>query len=101
MANKANGKISMESITFEDGQVKLKKNLGLFSAVSMLTGLVIGSGIFVSPVGVLENAGSIGLSLILWCIGGLAAAIGSISYVELGTSIQTSGGDYSYIGKCL
>lgn len=83
----------------ENGPVTLKKNLGLFSAVAMVVGLVVGSGIFVSPVGVLANSGSVGLSLIFWSIGGIAAAIGSMSYVELGTSIQKSGGDYTYIGQ--
>lgn len=79
--------------------VGLKKNLGLFSGVAMVVGLVVGSGIFVSPVGVLANSGSIGLSLIFWSIGGVAAAIGSMAYVELGTFITSSGGDYTYIGE--
>lgn len=79
--------------------VHLRRNLGLFNAVAMIVGLVVGSGIFVSPVGVLANSGSIALSLIFWAVGGIAAAIGSMSYVELGTSIPSSGGDYSYIGR--
>lgn len=83
----------------EKGTVGLKKNLGLFNGVAMVVGLVVGSGIFVSPVGVLQNSGSVGLSLIFWAIGGISAAIGSMCYVELGTSIPSSGGDYTYIGK--
>lgn len=91
--------LSVETTHSDNGPVTLKKNLGLINAVAMVVGLVVGSGIFVSPVGVLANSGSIGLSLIFWAIGGIAAAIGSMSYVELGTSIPSSGGDYTYIGE--
>ena len=84
----------------ENVPVELKKNLGLFNGVAMVVGLVVGSGIFVSPVGVLANSGSVGLSLIFWAIGGITAAIGSMCYVELGTSIPSSGGDYTYTGTC-
>ena len=84
----------------ENVPVELKKNLGLFNGVAMVVGLVVGSGIFVSPVGVLANSGSVGLSLIFWAIGGITAAIGSMCYVELGTSIPSSGGDYTYTGMC-
>ena len=93
--------LSAETTNTDNGPVKLKKNLGLFSAVAMVVGLVVGSGIFVSPVGVLANSGSVGLSLIFWSVGGIAAAIGSMSYVELGTSIPSSGGDYTYIGESI
>ena len=90
---------SDESAGNNDNGVSLKRNLGLFNGVAMVVGLVVGSGIFVSPVGVLANSGSVALSLIFWAIGGIAAAIGSMAYVELGTSIPDSGGDYAYIGK--
>ncbi|XP_067932268.1 Y+L amino acid transporter 2-like [Watersipora subatra] len=90
--------MSGETTNSENAPVTLQKSLGLFSAVAMVVGLVVGSGIFVSPVGVLDNAGSSAASLIFWVIGGLSAAIGSMSYVELGTSIPSSGGDYTYIG---
>lgn len=91
--------LSDNSSDHAGGSVKLKRNLGIFDGVAMVVGLVVGSGIFVSPVGVLANSGSIGLSLIFWALGGVAAAIGSMSYVELGTTIQDSGGDYTYIGN--
>lgn len=83
----------------QGGEVRLKKSIGLFNGIAMIVGLVVGGGIFVSPVGVLQSAGSVGLSLVFWVIGGLAAGIGSMVYIELGTTFKESGGDYTYIGQ--
>ncbi|GAB5572709.1 large neutral amino acids transporter small subunit 2 isoform X1 [Prionailurus iriomotensis] len=74
------------------GGVALKKEIGLVSAWN-----IIGSGIFVSPKGVLENAGSVGLALIVWIVTGLITAVGALCYAELGVTIPKSGGDYSYV----
>ena len=63
----------------------------------MIVGVMIGSGIFISPASVLVNSGSAGFSLIVWGIGGVIVLSASLCYVELGTMIPKSGGDYTYI----
>ncbi|KAJ8387948.1 hypothetical protein AAFF_G00148820 [Aldrovandia affinis] len=78
-------------------KVILKRELGLVSAVSLIAGTMIGSGIFMSPQFVMYNIGSPGASLVVWAVCGLVAMLGALSYAELGTIIKESGGDFIYV----
>jgi len=78
-------------------QIKLKKSLGLFNGIAIIVGTIVGSGIFVSPSGVLIESGSVGLALVIWVTCGLICLLGAHSFAELGTMITKSGGMYAYI----
>lgn len=83
----------------ESSSVRLKKELGFMEGVGVIIGCVIGSGIFVSPKGVLQYSGSVGMSLMVWAASGVLSMLGALSFTELGTMIPESGGMYSYIHR--
>ena len=66
----------MENIEVKDGDIKgeekveLKAKMTLLNGVTVIVGSIIGSGIFVSPSGVLANTGSVNMSLVVWILSG-------------------------------
>ncbi|KAK0395335.1 hypothetical protein QR680_001236 [Steinernema hermaphroditum] len=71
--------------------------MGLLGAISYIIGNIVGSGIFITPTSILDKTDSVGLSLIIWCLSALISILGAFCYVELGTSIRTSGADFAYL----
>jgi amino acid transporter len=86
-----------DDVKIVESKVQLKRHIGLASAVLIMVGNVIGSGIFVSPRGVTQHAGSVGASLIIWALTGFYNLTQALCYAELGALIPRAGGDYAYI----
>ncbi len=84
-----------------NGTVSLErhKSLTYLNGLSLVIGLIIGSGIFSSPAQVNQNAGSPGASLVVWLVAGLLAWTGAASYAELGGAIPLNGGAQAYLSK--
>ncbi|KAL3455698.1 amidase signature domain-containing protein [Aspergillus heterothallicus] len=82
-----------------DGSLERNKTLTYLNGLSLVVGLVIGSGIFSSPSQVNANAGSPGGALIAWIVAGLLAWTGAASYAELGGAIPLNGGAQAYLAK--
>ncbi|CAF1234980.1 unnamed protein product [Adineta ricciae] len=88
--------VSLASVAPND-EVTLKRHLGLFSGVCFIIGIIIGSGIFVSPKGVLRETQSVGLSLIIWAVSGLITTLAALCYAEIGTVIPRNGAEVAYM----
>ena len=51
--------VSSQKVLLEgDGKTRLKKQLGLLEGVSIILGIIKGSGIFVSPMGAMHSLGT-------------------------------------------
>ena len=79
-------------------QTEMRREVTLFGGISVLAGIMIGSGIFYIGGIVLERAGmSLGLALLVWIIGGLVTLMSGICFAELGAMIPKAGGYYVYL----
>src|SRR5918996_549254 len=78
-------------------QTELKRQLSLFDAVMLISGDMIGIGIFVTTGAIAETLPSPGGVLLVWVLGGLLALTGALSCAELSASLPYAGGDYIYI----
>jgi len=76
---------------------RLPRHLGLGSAIAVLVGSTIGSGIFRVPAGVAERLHEPGPVLLAWVVGGLVALFGALTYAELTAALPRSGGVFAYI----
>jgi amino acid transporter len=81
------------------GSLEKHKTLTYLNGLSLIVGLIIGSGIFSSPSQVNLNAGSPGAALIVWVVAGILAWTGAASYAELGGAIPLNGGPQVYLSK--
>ena len=73
--------------------------LSIFDATMITVGIVIGAGIFETPVLVASFAGSPGTMIAAWVLGGVLSFIGALTYAELATTYPSAGGDYTFLTR--
>ncbi len=76
---------------------RLPRRLGMWSAVAVIMGTTIGSGIFRVPAVVAERLPQPFWFAAAWVVGGLLAMAGALAFAELSAMYPRSGGFYVYI----
>lgn len=78
---------------------EFKREIKLFDAVMLVSGSMIGSGIFVVSADVARQTGSAGYLLMSWLIAGVLTMAGAMCYGELTSLFPQAGGQYLYLQK--
>jgi len=76
---------------------KLKSELGLLDGTMLVSGSMIGSGIFIVSADIIRNVGSAGWLIAVWVITGFMTLTAAVSYGELSAMFPKAGGQYVYL----
>jgi APA family basic amino acid/polyamine antiporter len=80
-----------------DDASELPRRIGLWTAVAILVGSTIGSGIFRSPAGIADKLPGPLPLLLVWATGGLFALCGALTLAEVAGAYPRTGGVYAFI----
>nr|WP_318038351.1 amino acid permease [Clostridium estertheticum] len=75
----------------------LKKEIGLLESITLVIGMVIGSGIFFKPSIVFKNAGSPTMGILAWVAGGIITMASGLTIAEIAAAIPKTGGIFIYL----
>ena len=73
--------------------------LSVFDAVMIITGIVIGGGIFALPPAIAGLTGSLDWMLIAWGVGAALTLVGALCYAEMASAFPHAGGDYHFLTR--
>jgi APA family basic amino acid/polyamine antiporter len=75
----------------------LNKNITFIQAIAIVVGMIIGSGIFLKPGIVFNNAGSPVMGILAWVVGGVITLCSALTVSEIAAAIPKTGGLYVYL----
>jgi basic amino acid/polyamine antiporter, APA family len=78
-------------------ETDFKRELGLFDSTMVVTGSMIGSGIFIVSAAMARQLGSPGWLLMAWVLTGVLTITAALSYGELAAMMPQAGGQYVYL----
>jgi APA family basic amino acid/polyamine antiporter len=78
----------------------IKPKLRIFDLTMIMTGLVIGMGIFRVPAEVAQNAGRPTIFFLAWIAGAIVSGIGALTFAEIGSRYPVAGGFYKIFSHC-
>src|SRR5262245_9655646 len=81
----------------EQSSAVLPRQLGLWSAVAVVVGITIGSGIFRTPASIANRLPGPGALFLVWIAGGIVALCGALTLAEVAGAHPQTGGIYVFI----
>ena len=78
---------------------ELKRSLNLFDTIMLVSGSMIGSGIFIVSADMMRHLGSPFWVLMCWIISGVITLFAALSYGELAGMMPNAGGQFVYIKR--
>jgi basic amino acid/polyamine antiporter, APA family len=78
---------------------QFERSLGLLDAVMVVSGSMIGSGIFIVSADMMRQLGSPSWVLLAWLVAGVMTVLAALSYGELAGMMPKAGGQYVYIQR--
>src|SRR5690348_13208342 len=78
-------------------EAELPRGLGLLDSVAIVSGTMIGSGIFLVPNLIARHVSSVPAILGVWIFTGILSFFGALAYAELGALMPATGGEYVYL----
>ncbi len=75
----------------------LLRQLGLWDSISIVMGIMIGSGIFLMAGSIALEIHSLAGVIAVWLLGGMMSLAGALSLSELGAAFPAAGGLYVYL----
>ncbi|EOD00749.1 APC family permease [Caldisalinibacter kiritimatiensis] len=90
-------KVKVTNVNAKNQGNSLKKEIGLFDAITVVVGVVIGSGIFFKASSVFSNAGTPLFGILAWIAGGLITMASALTIAEIATAIPKTGGVFVYL----
>jgi amino acid transporter len=85
------------SAAVPSGTTALQRRVGFWSAVAVVVGSTIGSGIFRTPAGIAAKLPGPAAMLAVWVVGGLLAFCGALALAEVASARPQTGGIYVFI----
>lgn len=76
---------------------EVRRSLGFGSAISIVIGTIIGSGIFFKQASILDSAGSSTMAIAAWVFGGVITLTAGLTIAEIGAQMPYTGGLYVYV----